>query len=390
MLRVVKALIANGLFSIMSLLLSVMIARLGGSDDLGMFGVAFAAYLLIQLIVRDAGANTLSATLPTAGRIRTTAGRISLMGIVLAVPVLLVGLIFSYPYMAILGCAVHGICLYDYSKTLSLSLGNGKMAIAQDSILFTVFLIASVLAITGRIGPVGLMAVWAGCGAVVGYLVSLKQVFKLTPTWAGSPAELRASLGFGLQSLMGAGSVHVLTFLLAGVAGPILVGAIRGASTIVGPANLITSTLQPLLITSFARTAPEEGAVSMRAVVKSSAGITWANLVLVAGLVLIGYNFGGMLLGAAWEDSAPLLIVVACDSIFVALGCAPLAAHRSIWAAGRLASINTLTAFSRIPLVLVGAALGGALGAAGAFLFVTIANTAALWLSLHQLHKQWR
>ncbi|QHK20133.1 hypothetical protein GU243_10750 [Pseudarthrobacter psychrotolerans] len=221
-----------------------------------MFSVAFAAYLLIQLIVRDAGANTISATLPSARRIRQTAGRISLMGIVLAVPVLLVGLTLNYPYLVVLGLTVHGICLYDYSKTLSLSLGDGKMAIVQDSILFAVFVLAAALAFLGRLNPVGLMVVWAGCGAVLGYLVSFIQVFKLAPTWSGSQAESRASLGFGLQSLAGAGSVHILTFLLAGIGGPLLVGSMRGASTIIGPANLITSTLQPLLITSFARTAP--------------------------------------------------------------------------------------------------------------------------------------
>ncbi|MDQ0689873.1 hypothetical protein [Arthrobacter sp. W4I7] len=390
MMRVVKALVSNGLFSIMSLLLSVVIARLGGSDDLGRFGVAFAAYLLIQLIVRDAGANTLSATLPSARRIRDTARRISLMGLVLAVPVLLVGLIFDYPYMIAMGFAVHGICLYDYSKTLNLSLGDGKIAIAQDLILFTVFMIASALAFMGHIEPVGLIAIWAGCGAALGYLVSFIQVFKLAPSWSGSQVELRASLGFGLQSLLGSGSVHVLTFLLAGVGGPILVGSMRGASTIVGPANLITTTLEPLLITSFSRTAPEKGAVSMRAVIRSAAGITWANLAVVAGLVLLGYNFGGLLLGTAWENSSPLLVVVAVDSVFVALGCAPHAAHRSIWAAGRLATITTVTAFTRIPMVLSGAALGGALGAATAFLFVTIANTSTLWLSLLQLHRKSR
>lgn len=390
MLRVAKALVSNGLFSIMSLLLSVLIARLGGSEGLGMFGVAYAAYLLIQLIVRDAGANTLSATLPSARRVRQTAGRISLMGLVFAIPVLLVGIVFHYPYLIALGLTVHGICLYDYSKTLSLSLGDGKLAILQDSILFTVFVLASALAFLEKINPVALMAIWAGCGAVLGYLVSFKQVFKLAPTWSGSQVELRTSLGFGLQSLMGAGSVHVLTFLLAGIGGPLLVGSMRGASTIMGPANLITSTLQPLLITSFARTAPVSGTVSMRTVVRSSAGMVSANLALVAGLVFIGHNFGDMLLGAAWKDSAPLLAVVAFDSVFVALGCAPLAAHRTIWAAGRLASINTMTVFTRIPLVLLGAAFGGALGAVVAFLFVTIVNTSALWLSLLQLRRQWR
>lgn len=390
MLRVVKALVSNGLFSVMSLLLSVLIARFGGTEDLGMFGVAFAAYLLIQLIVRDAGANTMSAVLPSARRIRQAAGRISLMGIIFALPLLLLGFIFHYPYMVVLGFTIHGICLYDYSKTLSLSLGDGKMAILQDSILFAIFALASALAFLEIIGPVGLVIVWAGCGAALGYVAAFIQVFKLTPDWSGDPVELKTSLGFGLQSLLGAGSVHILTFLLAGIGGPLLVGSMRGASTIVGPANVITTSLQPLLITSLARTAPRVGAVSLKAVLRSSAGIGSVHLVLVAALVFVGFNFGDVLLGAAWEDSAPLLIIVALDSVFVALGSVPLAAHRSLWAAGRLAKINTMTVFTRIPLVLMGAVFWGGLGAVSAFLFVTVLNTSAWWLSLLQLRRQWR
>jgi O-antigen/teichoic acid export membrane protein len=390
MRRIIKAIVSNGLFSAMSLLLSVLVARFGGSENLGMFGVAYAAYLLIQLIVRDAGANTLIAILPSSRRVRQTAGRISLMGIVFAVPVLLAGFVFRSPYMIILGFTIHGICLYDYSKTLSLSLADGKMAILQDSIVFTIFILASALTFFEIIDPVSLMGVWAGCGAVLGYLVSFIQVFKLAPCWSGDPVELRTSLGFGLQSLIGSGSVHILTFLLVGIGGPLLVGSMRGASTIIGPANLITTSLQPLLITFFARTAPRVGAVSMSAVLRSSAGMVSAHLALVAALVLTGYNFGSMLLGAAWEDSAPLLSIVAMDSVFVALGCAPIAAHRSIWAAGRVASINTMTVFTRIPLVLFGTVFWGALGAVIAFLLVTVLNTCAWWLSLLQLRRQWR
>lgn len=387
MLRVVKALVSNGLFSIMSLLMSVVIARSGGAEDLGMFGVAYAAYLLVQLLVRDAGANTLSATLPSARRIRITAGRISLMGCVFAVPVFLTGLIFNYPYLTVLGLAIHGMSLYDYSKTLSLSLSDGKMALKQDVILFVLFVVAALLTIAGVIDSVGLMCAWAFCCAGLGYLASFLQVFRLMPRWAGDDVELKASLGFGLQSLIGSGSVHVLTFLLTGIGGPFLIGAMRGASTIIGPANLITSSLQPLLITYFARTAPYSGAVSTKAVLRSSVGLFAVHLFVVAGLVLTGINFGELVLGDVWQYSAPLLTFVAIDSIFVAIGSGPMAAHRTLWAAKRLARINTIVVMVRIPLVLVAAVLWGAQGVVTAFMVVTIATTAAWWSSFLQMQN---
>lgn len=385
MQRVIKALLSNGLFSVMSLLLSVLTARSGGTDELGMFGVAFAAYLLVQLVVRDAGANTLSAALPSGRKIRATAGRISLMGLVVAIPMLFVGVVFDQPYIMILGASIHGICLYDYSKTLSLSLGDGVMALLQDGILFALFVIGAWFVFVGQLTAYWMWIIWALGGAGLGYLASFIQCYRLKPGWVGDPLELKTSLGFGLQSLIGSGSVHVLTFLLVGVGGTRLVGSMRGASTIMGPANLVTSSLQPLLITWLARTAPQSGSVSMRAVVRSSIGLVLLHAGITTGLVVIGLNFGDRIMGDSWNDSVSLLLIVAADSVLVAVGAAPLAAHRSLWKFERVMRINLWTVAVRIPLVIVGAVVFGAQGAVSGFLIVTLGATTAWWVSLVNL-----
>lgn len=387
MQRVIKALVSNGLFSGMSLLLSVLTARSGGTDELGMFGVAFAAYLLVQLVVRDAGANTLSAALPSARKIRVTARRISLMGLVLALPIVLAGLIANQSYMVILGFSIHGICLYDYSKTLSLSLGDGIMALMQDGVLFVLFLIAAWLALAGHLSALGLWCVWSFGAALLGYLASFIQAYRIRPGWSGDPLELKTSLGFGLQSFIGSGSVHVLTFLLVGVGGTTLVGSMRGASTIMGPANLVTSSLQPLLITWLARTAPRPGAVSTPAVVKSSFRLVLVHGVVTTGLVVMGLNFGDRIMGDSWSNSASLLIIVAIDSVLVAVGAAPQAAHRSLWKSKRVAQINMWIVAVRIPLVIIGAVFWGAQGAVLGFLIVTLGATLGWWFSLANLQK---
>lgn len=385
MQRVIKALLSNGLFSVMSLLLSVLTARSGGTDELGMFGVAFAAYLLVQLVVRDAGANTLSAALPSARKIRATAGRISLMGLIVAIPMLFVGVVFDQPYMIVLGVSIHGICLYDYSKTLSLSLGDGVMALLQDGILFALFVIAAWFVFVGQLGAYWMWIIWALGAAGLGYLASFIQSYRLKPGWVGDPLELKTSLGFGLQSFIGSGSVHVLTFLLVGVGGTKLVGSMRGASTIMGPANLVTSSLQPLLITWLARTAPQPGSVSMRAVVRSSIGLVLLHVCVSTGLVVIGLSFGDRIMGDSWSDSVSLLMIVAADSVLVAVGAAPQAAHRSLWKFERVMQINLWIVAVRIPLVIIGAVVFGSQGAVSGFLIVTLGATIAWWVSLVNL-----
>lgn len=388
MRRLSKALFSNGLSSVMSLILSVLIARSGGTDDLGIFGVAFAAYLLVQLIVRDAGANTVGAVLPSNRKVRLTAQRVSLMAAVLAVPVLIAGIALNFSYLMIMGVAIHGLCLYDYSKTLSLTLDDGKIAIYQDGILFVVFLVAASLSFNGVIDSVGLMSVWAIAGALLGYLAAWFQNYKLNPTWSGDVVELRTSLVFGLQSLLGGGSVHVITFLLNVVGGPIVIGALRGASTLIGPANVITSSLQPLLITYFARTAPRAGAIHMPAVLRSAAALVGVHILVTSTLTICSLYFGEVILGEAWDASAPLLLIVAVDSVLVAIGAAPLAAHRSLWASGRLARVNMLMVSIRLPVITSAAFLYGAQGAAFGFLVTTFLSSTLWWGSFLQIQRR--
>lgn len=387
MQRLMKALVSNGIFSVISLALSVIVARSGGADDLGMFGVAFAAYLLVQLIVRDAGANTIVAVLPSRRKIRRTAQRISFLGLVFGLPVAILGLLLGSPYLLVIGLTTHGTCLYDYSKALSLGLDDGKTALVQDVLLFIVFSLAAPFAFFGIIDPLALVVVWGFTNAILGYVVSFLQRYHLAPMWKGDSVELRTSFVFGSQALIGSGSVHVLTFLLSVVGGPVLIGAMRGASTILGPSNLITSTIQPLLITYLVRSSPRSGTVSMPAVRKTAMGLVSVHLAITAGLVSIGASFGDRIMGPTWQHSAPLVLVVALDSVLVAVGAVPLAAHRSLWKSRRLARINTWIVFARIPLVLVGAFGWGALGAVVGFLVVTAASSLAWWTSLIQLHR---
>lgn len=388
MRRVIKALLSNGIFSVMTLALSVLVARFGGTDELGMFGVSFAAYLLVQVIVREAGANTIVSTSPTRRKLRVTAGRISFMALVFAVPILLCGVALSAPYLTVIGLAIHGLCLYDYSKTMSLSLDDGRTAILQDGALFAVFSIAAGMAFLNIITPLMLVAVWAFSGSMLGYLSSFIQSYRLRPSWSGEARELKTSWVFGSQALIGSGSVHILTFLLSLTGGPGLVGAMRGASTIIGPSNLIVSTAQPLLITFLARSTSDPETVSMPAVRKCAVALVSVHFIVTSGLVALGHFYGDLILGATWQDSAHLLYVVALDSVFVAIGAVPLAAHRSVWAAKRLAQISMRVVIIRLPLVILGAVNWGAFGAVCGLLAVTIMASSAWWISLIRLNRR--
>jgi O-antigen/teichoic acid export membrane protein len=302
-----------------------------------------------------------------------------------AVPVIAAGLFLNSTYMLIIGLATHGICLYDYSKTLSLSLDDGKVALAQDGLLFLFFSVGAVLTWIGVIPAIALVAIWALAGAVIGYAAAALQCYRLWPRWSGDPDELRTSIGFGVQGLIGGGSVHVSTFLLALVGGANIVGSIRGASTLIGPANLVTSSLQPLLISYFSRTAPRAGEISMPSLFKSAAGMVCVQLFLAGALTLVGYFFGDVLLGPVWQDSEPLLVIVAVDAVLVAAGAAPLAAHRTLWKSGRLARINSCMVVMRLTLVIFGALLWGAQGAALGLLTVTLVGSVIWWTSIIQL-----
>ncbi len=387
MKRFLKALFSNGSASIISMGLSVIVARQGGTEALGEFALAYSVYIIVQLCAREAGISPLLAEHPSRRVMKRQAARSSLIGLVFSVPALACGLLLGSFAVVVVAICLNGMMLLNYSKTLSLTIADGKDALYQDAVLFLIVGVAGLTTLMGLTSSDFLVLTWAVGSAAVGYVTCWIQRMHMWPSWRGRGAESRTSIVFGGQSLLGSGSVHILTFLLTAVGGASLVGSIRGATTMVGPANLLITTVQPLAIRYLARTSSEPRTINFKQAVKAAGVILLGYSLLTAALVFTGMVWGHQIFGQAWNQSAPLLLLVACDGLAVCCAVVPIAAHRTVWASGRAARITVMLLFVRFPLVLGGAYFGGAVGAGWGFLLSTCVATTTWWVSIYQLAR---
>ncbi|EMQ99554.1 hypothetical protein ADIAG_00654 [Paeniglutamicibacter gangotriensis Lz1y] len=387
--RYFRAIIVSGLASLAPTIVTLALARSGTLDPLGLFGAMYAVFLLVQQLMRDMFVNAFLAHKPSIVDQRLKAGVVSLAGLVVAGLLLLISMPMQSLHFAVLGACLHGILLGSYFRTLDLSLGNGRSALMQEMAVFCSVLVAGIASVLYGTSGFSVVITWAVSYALVGYISSWKAKLRVVPRWEMTPQESRTGRGFGFQGLVGSGSVHVLTLLLTTVSTAV-VGVFRVSSTLLGPANLISSALQPILIGSLSdgngpRTIAGGAAVDWpRAKVSAVVLPVVVSLVCLA-LLGVGSFWGALLFPGLWETASPIVAVMFWDVIIVAIGLVPQTIHRITWASRPALLISILSASIRIPAVLIGAVVFGAIGAAYGFLIVTVINTALLWLSCLRL-----
>ncbi|KAB7743336.1 hypothetical protein GA707_14660 [Nostocoides sp. F2B08] len=380
-----KAVIAQAAASLTTLLLSVVIARTGGTSALGNFAVAMAILMLAQAVAREATIVTLVTRAPTMQLIRERCERQSLIGLVASAVMIGGAALTGSTIMLIVGVGAHGILLASYGRLVSLTLWRGRLAIGQELLLLTCVLVPAAGSVLWGWNGQHALTVWVASSAAVGYLTAWRLRMHLRPRWGGAGRESRVGGVFAAQSLLTAGSVHVLTIVVAIATGPVVVGALRGAGTVLGPANLILTALQPVVVRHLSPL--RHG--TRRQMVSRLAGLTG---VLAAGyatvalaMVATALVYGEVLLGSAWVDVEPIIWISLVDGVLNVLSFVPAAAHRSFWEHRRSSAFAVLAVILRFPLVLGGAVTAGAKGAALGLAVSTGALCVAWWISAVRL-----
>lgn len=381
MLRLLVSIFANGLTSVTSLVLSVIVARTGGTSSLGDFAVAYAAYLLIQLVAREAGITPLLGLHTEVGIIRSQCRRQSLIGIVGTVAMVAIGFIIWSPSLIVIGFSLHGMVVLNYSKVLSLTLSDGKQALFQDSVVLVSVLCVAISAAYFDVNYILVISVWAVGSSVLGYCAAVFQGFGLRPSWLGRGEESKVGLLFAVQSLVGAGSINFLTFILAAVSGPFLVGTLKGGSTLLGPANVVTTAVQPLAIRSLSTVRSSSRALRFRKMARLAAGLSLLYSAVAIPSFFGAQYFGEYLLGATWIDVQPIFIIMSIDGLLAAVIAIPSATHRALWASTVALRVSLCLLVVRFPAVILGAVLGGVEGAAWGYMFSSVISVVVWWIS---------
>ncbi|RLK22465.1 O-antigen/teichoic acid export membrane protein [Micromonospora sp. M71_S20] len=372
------AVLAAALSSVGNLLLSLTIARLAPIDDLGRFALAFSLYVLATGLCR---AMVTDAVLAASVGAADASSRVVLVGVGCAVPVLIGGLLDGSGYLVLTAVALPGLLLHEHCRVVGVGLDHPRPPCQREAAWTGVTALAAVLGLVGVLDPVTVYAVWAGAGALSGYATALLVGDTVRPAWRLDRPGTRASVSYGLQFLVTAGSAQLALTAVAVVVGVAVVGALGAGRTLLGPAALLVGSATALVLPRLAAARATSASIRRRSAV-------WAAVALLAvtapaGLValLLPDDVGRTVLGDNWRHAEELLALLAVEVIAAGAAMVAFAGHRVEGAARRTLLIGAALGAVRIPAVTVGAMLRGATGAAVALALMGLLSMVTWWVS---------
>ncbi|WBL19229.1 hypothetical protein [Citricoccus sp. NR2] len=385
MIRFAGLIASNAASSIVAMLLTIVIGRQGGPALLGVFSVCFAAMAFIDLFAREIGVNRALLHASNATIRQQAFSRALLVSLSVAVLVAGAGWVMSAPIVLAMSPVVPGYVCYNYLRLWAVSDGQIRKGLTADVVQLTLVCGGSAAAIVGNVPVVWVVLCWAAGLWLSAVMLAYQVRLRFIPRWPASEQGVATGTHFGVQVLIGNGSVHVMTFILAAVTHTAVLGAIRGASTVFGPINLISTSVSTLAIRQIADGKEEDRAKHMLYWFAVPTGLA---LLLVGAMLVLSVFFGELILGRSWDAVQPLLIWAGLDVIVVATMSAVHAVHRVDGRARELMRISVIGAVARLTVVPALAWSMGAQGAIIAILVVSIVVSLGTWMSYWGYRKQ--
>lgn len=199
------------------------------------------------------------------------------------------------------------------------------------------------------------------------------------------PYLRRGHLGqrFVVEFAVGNGSSQLAVLGLGVFATPLAVGALRGATTLFGPLNVLFNSANSFGPPLVGRASGKRGVVRLTAVMGGTLAVTGAvwGAVLYALPDRIGRD---LLLGETWTAASALLPATGVQYAVMGLGTCALLSLRVLNPKSTL-SLQVVFSLLSVALLLAGYALWGAAGAAWGLALGSAAKAAAGWLRVARL-----
>ncbi|TDB77800.1 hypothetical protein [Micromonospora sp. KC723] len=383
--RACWAVLATALSSAGNLLLSLTVARLAPIDDLGRFALAFSLYVLATGLCR---AVVTDGVLAGAADASAAPARVLVVGLGGAVPVLVAGIVGGSGYLVLTGLALPGLLLHDHARIVGVGRGRPGASCWREALWTGASALAAGLGLAGVLGPTTVFALWAGTGALLGHVTVLLSGHAARPRWRLDRADTRASLGYGAQFLVTAGSAQLALTAVAVVVGMAVVGALGAGRTLLGPAALLVGSATTLVIPRLAGLREAGAPVRRRGAVRVAVVLLAVTAPASLAVLLLPDAVGLAVLGDNWRHARPLLALLALETVAAGAAMVAFAGHRVQGAARRTLLIGSSLGVLRIPLVTTGAVWRGATGAAVALAVMALLSVLAWWGSyLHLLGR---
>ncbi|MER6194684.1 hypothetical protein ACH4A7_23865 [Streptomyces cyaneofuscatus] len=384
----------QGVAALTNILVLVAAARLSTVADFARFS---AVYLVFTVLLGVAGAYTGQPLVLKRGAGEETRGacRSAVVFTVLAaaaIGALLAAVCLLVPgdtarALLMLGLVLPVVLGQDAVRYAFATLQQPHLALLSDLVRLACVLGALGTQVYGA-SPARLIALW-GLSALPALLLSAALLHRST---AGAPLLLRPMLRrghlgqrFTVEFGVGNATSQLSVLGLGAVGNPLLVGALRGATTLFGPLNVLftsaTSFGPPLLgrITDERRRVRATAALA--AVLAATAGI-WATV-----LALLPDRAGRQLLGDTWSVAAALLPATGSQYAAMAVGTCGLLALRMLDPRTTLA-IQVVFSLTTVAFLAGGYVVGGVLGAAWGLFLGSLCKAAATWIRVARLRRR--
>jgi O-antigen/teichoic acid export membrane protein len=304
-----------------NLLAVLLVARSLDADGFGRFALAYAIVVASLGVSRSWFGTRLSLVsdpAAVAAEVRRAAGALVVLAQLLALAVLVPSWLLTAgadPVVLVaVALAAPVVCLQDALRFGAVSQGRPAVALASDAVWLVVLVAA--LPLAGRAGAGAVLGLWLG--AAVAALLVAAVALRVAPDLRGAGRYLRTrhatseSLSYGTLVTLGAGLVVTSTVTVA--LGPAAAGALRGASTLMGPLNVLHGFVNIALTPALLRRGRSGDVRSCAAV---AAALVAVVAVWGAVLLLLPDAWGRVLLGASWDGASGVLAFTVAEYVGV-------------------------------------------------------------------------
>lgn len=360
-------------------LVQIVIAKSVSDGDFGTFAIVFSVFSVAIGFFRALATSPVGmrfAGAPDDEFRRVAAASVGLVlagSLVLGAALVVTGLlvpsstVLGHSLIA-LGVVIPGLLLQDAWRQVLFARLRPAAACLLDGTWGVLQLLAVVLLFAGGVSSVSAYVLAWGGAAVAASFVGLAQL-RVRPRPARAVGWLReqGSLTRYLvpEYVLLQSGAQIAILVVAGVAGVVAAGSLRGANMLTVPATILSTGLMtfavPELARRRARTTPRQWTLAMLGVsgLVGVTGVLWGSLFL-----LLPDGVGHSLLGASWAGTRDVLVPIIVGQAGAALSVGPAAVLYATEGAKVTIRLHAVYAVLLIGLSTIGAVLDGAVGTA--------------------------
>ncbi len=338
-------------------------------------------YLFANGIIRATVTETTLSAVPNRTVLRDGFQRTVFVSFAIAAVLLIIGAVWSMPFILVLGICLPGVVALDYVRLTNALINDPRVAITLGLVWAGAVFALGLAVLFVPVPAISAFAFWGATGALMGIVAAVHGGLSWVPAWRRDARGTRNAVWFGADYLAGSGGSLLTTTLLGGVFGPAILAALRGAGTILGPANLLSTTTRSLSLPYLTRArlvGPRHE--FRRAVVAALVSMSSVAPLLVV-IVLIPPQIGTALLGQTWTVAAQVLIPLSLESLLSLGGGVAAAGHRSRQAGSHSFFLRLFPAMARPMVIIYFATQSGIQGAAWAMAGLALVNLIIWWTS---------